>query len=86
MNDNVRDDIKLLSDLELKTKLNQTQCAKLLGIVYVTYSQYKSGYREMQNYLRYSVENLLELPQANLEMLIRRRVFKEFVSGRRGSR
>lgn len=57
---------------EQRTKLGPTYAARLLGVAYVTYSQYKSGARPLQTYHERHVEALLLLPAATLSKLIER--------------
>ncbi len=69
---------EILLHLEKTTGLGPTFAARLLGVAYPTYAQYRSGRRELPTYHAHHIEALLLLSQASLARLI-----KEHADGRR---
>lgn len=65
---------EILLFFETETGLGSTHAARVLGVAYPTYAQYRSGRRELPTYHAYQIEALLLLPQAKLEKLIANRV------------
>lgn len=61
---------KVLLHFEKATGLGPTFAARLLGVAYVTYAQYRSGRRELQKYHARHIEALLLLEQPALSKLI----------------
>jgi hypothetical protein len=60
--------------LERTTGLGPTKAARLLGVAYVTYAQYRSGYRPLQTYHARHIEVILLLSRRELERLIERHI------------
>lgn len=58
-----------LLQLEKATGLGPTYAARLLGVAYPTYAQYRSGRRPLQLYHERHIEALLLLPRATLRKL-----------------
>lgn len=56
---------------EKATALGPTYAARLLGVAYPTYAQYRSGRRPLQRYHERHIEALLLLPRGSLDRLIK---------------
>lgn len=56
----------LLLRLEQRIALGPTYAARMMGLAYVTYAQYRSGRRALQLYHERHIEALLALPAAEL--------------------
>ena len=69
---------EILLHFEKATGLGPTFAARLLGVAYPTYAQYRSERRELPNYHHHHIEALLLLPHTSLAKLI-----KEHASGDR---
>lgn len=67
-----------LLQFESETGLGPTYAARLLGVAYPTYAQYRSERRELPVYHQHHIEALLMLPQTSLGKLI-----KEHANGNR---
>lgn len=63
-----------LLEFESKTGLGSTSAARLLGVAYVTYAQYRSMSRVLPQYHINHIEVLLLLPAPALSAVIRRNV------------
>lgn len=63
-----------LLHLEKTTGLGPTFVARLLGVAYPTYAQYRSGLRPLQKYHARHIEALLMLPNRSVRQLIERHV------------
>lgn len=63
----------LLVDFEIYANIESPAAAKVLGVAYPTYAQYKSGFRKLQRYHRFHIETLRALPQRKLIALIKER-------------
>ena len=61
---------KVLLNFERSTELGPTFAARLLGVAYPTYAQYRSERRELPLYHANHIEVLLLLSSANLEKVI----------------
>jgi hypothetical protein len=61
-----------LLHFEKVIKLGPTFAARMLGVAYPTYAQYRSGRRELQKYHARHIEALLLLPKPALNKLIER--------------
>ena len=61
----------LLLTLERRIALGPTYVARLMGLAYVTYAQYRSGRRELQLYHQRHIEALLVLPEGRLAELVK---------------
>jgi len=59
-----------LITLERTIGLGATYAARLLGVAYPTYAQYRSGRRELPLYHRRHIELLLNLSPALLQMIV----------------
>lgn len=59
-----------LIQFEKATGLGATFAARLLGVAYPTYAQYRSGRRPLQKYHARHIEALLLLPPKTLAKLI----------------
>lgn len=59
-----------LLTFEHHTELGPTFAARLLGVAYPTYAQYRSGRRELQRYHANHIQALMLLPKAKLANLI----------------
>ncbi len=66
-----------LMQLELAIGLGPTYAARMLGIAYPTYAQYRSGRRPLQLYHDLHIEALLLLPPAKLSRLIEDRAWRQ---------
>jgi hypothetical protein len=60
----------LLLHFEKQTGLGPTKAARMLGVAYPTYAQYRSGRRELPLYHEFQIEVLLLLPRNLMERLI----------------
>lgn len=69
---------EILLHFEKATGLGPTFAARLLGVAYPTYAQYRSERRELPKYHHHHIEALLLLPHTSLAKLI-----KEHASGDR---
>lgn len=65
----------LLIAFENATGLGSTYAARVLGIAYPTYAQYRSGRRPLQLYHARHIEALLLLSQQNLNRIIKEHAF-----------
>lgn len=63
---------EVLVNFERVTGLGPTYAARLIGIAYVTYAQYRNGSRPLQLYHARHIEALLLLPHRDLSKLIER--------------
>lgn len=63
---------EVLLHFETATGLGSTYAARLLGVAYPTYAQYRSGRRELPSYHARHIESLLLLSQRELTKLIER--------------
>jgi hypothetical protein len=63
---------EILIRFEKVTGLGPTYAARLLGVAYVTYAQYRNLSRPLQLYHARHVEALLSLPKPQLTKLIER--------------
>lgn len=63
-----------LVNFERAVNLGPTFAAKLLGVSYSTYAQYRSESRRLPKYHRNHVQCLLLLPQRSLARMIREHV------------
>lgn len=61
---------RLLLNFEKATGLGSTYAARLLGVAYPTYAQYRSERRELPLYHSKHIEVLLLLSRANLEKVM----------------
>lgn len=61
---------KTLLRLEQRIELGATFAARLLGVAYPTYAQYRNGTRRLQRYHERHIEALLLLPDSALRRLI----------------
>lgn len=61
---------KTLLRLEQRIELGATFAARLLGVAYPTYAQYRSGRRELQRYHERHIEALMALPDSALTRMI----------------
>ncbi len=61
---------EILISFEKATGLGPTFAAKLIGIAYVTYAQYRNGSRPLQKYHAQHIEAILLLPERALRQLI----------------
>lgn len=68
---------KRLLQLETAIGLGPTYAARMLGIAYPTYAQYRSGRRPLQLYHDLHIEALLELPHSKLSRLIEARAWRQ---------
>lgn len=59
-----------LIDFEAHTGLGPTYAARLLGVAYPTYAQYRSGRRVLPQYHQNHIQALRLLPEASLRALI----------------
>ena len=64
-----------LLDFELRMALGPTHAAKLLGVAWSTYCQYRNLSRALPKYIRFHVETLIAAPAATSTALIKKRVF-----------
>lgn len=64
---------KTLTDFEDQTGLEPGGAARVLGVAYVTYSQYRSGMRPMKTYHEYHVQAILLLSERVRAQLIKER-------------
>lgn len=62
----------ILLNFEKVTNLGPTFAARLLGVAYPTYAQYRSERRPLQKYHARHIEALLQLPKPVLHKLIER--------------
>lgn len=62
-------------NFETTAALDAEQAATLLGLRYVTYSQYRAGIRPVPDYTARHMEALLLLPEDTLNKLIARYVW-----------
>lgn len=60
----------ILLRFEKSIGLGATYAARLLGVAYPTYAQYRSGRRELPLYHQRHIEALLRLPESELTGLI----------------
>lgn len=58
--------------LEKATALGPTYAARLLGVAYPTYAQYRSGRRSLPKYHVRHIEVIMLLPVKSLHILIER--------------
>lgn len=58
--------------LEKATALGPTYAARLLGVAYPTYAQYRSGRRSLPKYHVRHIEVIMLLSDKNLNLLIER--------------
>lgn len=65
---------EILLRLERATGLGPTKAARLLGVAYVTYAQYRSQHRSLQKYHARHIEAILLLSRRDLDRLIERYV------------
>ncbi len=63
---------EVLVNFERATGLGPTYAARLIGVAYVTYAQYRNGSRPLQKYHARHIEALLLLPHRDLMKLIER--------------
>jgi DNA-binding transcriptional regulator YdaS (Cro superfamily) len=61
----------ILTELETHTDLGPTFAARLLGVAYPTYAQYRSGRRELPQYHSNHIQALLLLSPVALRQLIK---------------
>lgn len=66
--------LPLLIDFERRTNLGPTFAARLLGLPYVSYAQYRSGLRTLKRCHQLHIEVILLLPQGALQRLIEKEV------------
>ena len=59
-----------LAALEYHTKLGPTFAARLLGVAYPTYAQYRSGRRELPTYHHHHIQCLFALNAQALKNII----------------
>ena len=64
-----------LLQFEKLTALGPTYAARLLGVAYPTYAQYRSGLRPLQRYHANHIQALSLLPKATLAMLIQEHAY-----------
>jgi hypothetical protein len=62
---------KILLHFEKATGLGPVNSARLLGIAYATYAQYRSELRPLQTYHARHIEALLLLSRSSLDRLIK---------------
>lgn len=67
----------VLLRFEKATKLGPTFAARLLGVAYPTYAQYRSGRRELPLYHQRHIEALMRLPDSELALLIEKHGYKK---------
>lgn len=60
----------ILLQFEAHVRLGPTYAARLLGIAYPTYAQYRSGRRPLPHYHQNHIQALRLLPEAALRALI----------------
>ena len=65
----------VLSSLECHTALGPTFAARLLGVAYPTYAQYRSGRRELPLYHHRHIEALIALDVSVLTQLIKEHAY-----------
>lgn len=65
---------KTLLDFEEKLGVCPTQAARLLGVAWSTYSQYKNLRRELPRYIVYHIDTLESLRKEHADRIIRKRV------------
>lgn len=63
-----------LTSFEAHVRLGPTFAAKLLGVAYPTYAQYRSGRRVLPRYRLNHIQALLLLPEPALRALIEEHV------------
>jgi hypothetical protein len=63
---------KTLIEFEIHASLGPTFVARLIGIAYSTYAQYRSGRRVLPLYHERHIELLTELPKERLQNVIKR--------------
>lgn len=64
----------LLLTLERRIALGPTYAARLMGLAYVTYAQYRSGRRDLQLYHQRHIEALLALSEVGLAELVKEHI------------
>lgn len=68
---------RTLLALELHTGLGPTFAARLLGLPYISYAQYRSGHRELKRTHLYHVEVLMKLEPKALKKRIEEVVYAD---------
>jgi hypothetical protein len=66
---------KALLHFEKTTGLGPTYAARLIGVAYPTYAQYRSGRRTLQRYHARHIEALLLLSRPALDRLIKEHAY-----------
>ena len=59
-----------MTDFEAHTRLGPTFAARLLGLPYISYAQYRSGARKLKTCHRYHMEALMLLDRDTLKARI----------------
>lgn len=70
-----------LINFEREVALGPTFAAKLLGVSYSIYAQYRSGRRPLQTYHRNHVRVLLRLSKRDLALTIKEHVYGQSING-----
>lgn len=70
-----------LIQFETKVELGPTFAAKLLGVSYSIYAQYRSERRPLPRYHRNHVQALLLLPKRDLALTIKEHVYGQSING-----
>ena len=66
---------QLLLEFEQHVGLGPVNTSRLLGYAYVTYSQWRSGRRPLQDYSRNHIHDMMSLSEEKLNAAIKDRVY-----------